>query len=204
MDCSLPGSSVHGILHTRTLQWVAISFSRGSSQSRPRTWISCIGRWEASMSSLNLERRPFQVPWDFCASLFCSELCSAYSSYFGLSGLPHPLLQFRESMGLCPGSFSLCCTLETLRSNYRVTLSFPSLSMHYCVLIVTVWKPLFHAFYLCYCFRQASKSGPCFSNLARVDVISVNWWIYVPSASFPLKLYTRVSVCLLNISAFFL
>ena len=34
MDCSLPGSSVHGILQTRILEWVAISFSRGSSQLR--------------------------------------------------------------------------------------------------------------------------------------------------------------------------
>ena len=31
MDCSLPGSSVHGILQARRLEWVAISFSRGSS-----------------------------------------------------------------------------------------------------------------------------------------------------------------------------
>ena len=31
VDCSLPGSSVHGILQARTLEWVAISFSRGSS-----------------------------------------------------------------------------------------------------------------------------------------------------------------------------
>ena len=31
MDCSPPGSSVHGILQARTLEWVAISFSRGSS-----------------------------------------------------------------------------------------------------------------------------------------------------------------------------
>ena len=31
MDCSLPGSSVHGIFQTRVLEWIAISFSRGSS-----------------------------------------------------------------------------------------------------------------------------------------------------------------------------
>ena len=36
MDCSLPGSSLHGILQARVLEWVAISFSRGSSQ--PRDW----------------------------------------------------------------------------------------------------------------------------------------------------------------------
>ena len=42
MDCSLPGSSVHGILQARILEWVAISFSRGSSRPRDRTHISYI------------------------------------------------------------------------------------------------------------------------------------------------------------------
>ena len=37
MDCSLPGSSVQGILQARTLEWVAISFSRGSSWPRDQT-----------------------------------------------------------------------------------------------------------------------------------------------------------------------
>ena len=37
LDCSLPGSSVHGILQARILEWVAISFSRGSSQPRDQT-----------------------------------------------------------------------------------------------------------------------------------------------------------------------
>ena len=42
MDCSQPGSSVHGILQARMLGWVATPFSRGSSQLRDRTQISCI------------------------------------------------------------------------------------------------------------------------------------------------------------------
>ena len=42
MDCSLPGSSVHGIFQARVLEWVAISFSRGSSQPRDRTQVSHI------------------------------------------------------------------------------------------------------------------------------------------------------------------
>ena len=41
-DLSLPGSSVHGILQARKLEWVPIPFPRGSSQSRDRTWVSCI------------------------------------------------------------------------------------------------------------------------------------------------------------------
>ena len=63
MDCSPSGSSVHGILQARMLEWVAICYSRGSSW--PRAWthvsyVSCIGRqilyhcitWEALTSLL--------------------------------------------------------------------------------------------------------------------------------------------------------
>ena len=42
MDYSLPGSSVHGTSQARVLEWVAISFSRGSSQPRDRTPVSSI------------------------------------------------------------------------------------------------------------------------------------------------------------------
>ena len=50
MDCSPPGSSVHGILQARILEWVAISFSRGSSQPRDWTQVSriasrCFNLW---------------------------------------------------------------------------------------------------------------------------------------------------------------
>ena len=47
VDCSSPGSSVHGILQARILEQTAISFSRGSFWSRDQThfsFISCIGR----------------------------------------------------------------------------------------------------------------------------------------------------------------
>ena len=47
MDCSPPGSSVHGILQARILEWVVISFSRGSYLPKDQTHVfcvSCIGR----------------------------------------------------------------------------------------------------------------------------------------------------------------
>ena len=47
MDCSPPGSSVHGIFQVRVLEQVAMPSSRGSSQSRNQTrisYVSCIGR----------------------------------------------------------------------------------------------------------------------------------------------------------------
>ena len=45
MVCCPPGSSVHGIPQARILEWVAISFSRGSSWPRDQIYVSYIGRW---------------------------------------------------------------------------------------------------------------------------------------------------------------
>ena len=46
MDCSLPGCSAHGIFQVRVLEWVAISFSMGSSLPSDRTQVShIVGRW---------------------------------------------------------------------------------------------------------------------------------------------------------------
>ena len=56
MDCSPPGSSVHGISQAKILEWVAISSSRGSSQPRDWTHVSCTGRqilyWHCYAKSL--------------------------------------------------------------------------------------------------------------------------------------------------------
>ena len=47
MDCSPPGSSIHRVSQSRIPEWVAISFSTGSCQSRDQThvvsWVSCVG-----------------------------------------------------------------------------------------------------------------------------------------------------------------
>ena len=52
MDCSPPGFSVHGISQARKLDWVGISFSRGSSQPRNRNWVTCIaGRFFTSWAT---------------------------------------------------------------------------------------------------------------------------------------------------------
>ena len=79
MNCSSPGSSVHGISQAGILVWVAISFSRGSSQ--PRDWtvshVSCIGRqilyhWATQEAFIN----------QFCY-MWCLDM-----SFFGLVFLP--------------------------------------------------------------------------------------------------------------------
>ena len=64
VDCSPPGSSVHGISQARILEWVAISYSKGSSQPRDWTWLSCIGR-----HSVPLSRQGGPCAGDKCSTL---------------------------------------------------------------------------------------------------------------------------------------
>ena len=60
MDCSHPGSFVRGSSQVRILEWIAISFSRGTSQPRDQTRVSCIAggffttsaTWEAQISCI--------------------------------------------------------------------------------------------------------------------------------------------------------
>ena len=60
MNCSLPGSSVHGIHQARVLEWAAIFFPRGSSRPKTRTRISCIaGRFFTDLGM----REVFRIPW---------------------------------------------------------------------------------------------------------------------------------------------
>ena len=59
MDCSQPGSSVHGSLQARILEWVAFSFSRGSSQPRDQTHISCL----SSLAGRFFTTAPRRLGW---------------------------------------------------------------------------------------------------------------------------------------------
>ena len=59
LNCTLPGSSVHGISQARILEWVAISFSMGSSQHRDWSHLSCIvGRF----FTIEPDSFPLEVP----------------------------------------------------------------------------------------------------------------------------------------------
>ena len=63
VDCSPPGSSVNGILQARILEWVAISYSRGSSQPRNQTRFSCIaGRFFTNLKECESAFRPPHPP----------------------------------------------------------------------------------------------------------------------------------------------
>ena len=68
MDRSPSGSSVQGILQARILEWVAVPFSRGSSQCKDGTQVSCISRWvlyhQCHLGSPPSRITLFIVPWD--------------------------------------------------------------------------------------------------------------------------------------------
>ena len=66
MDCNLPRSSVHGIFQARILEWVVIAYSRGSSQLRNRTQVSCIaGEFFYSLSQQGSPRILAWVTYPF-------------------------------------------------------------------------------------------------------------------------------------------
>ena len=80
VDCSPPGSSVHGILQPRILEWDAIPSSRGSSRPRSQTCISCGSCTEVDSLPLSHQGRPrchaaaksLQLYLALCDAMDCS------------------------------------------------------------------------------------------------------------------------------------
>ena len=101
MDCSLPGSSIHGIFQGRVLEWVTVSFSRGSSWPRDRTRVSvsCIaGGFLPIWATREVPPYPWGKPKTgrMCA-LWCSQVTSGFVErllhskiWSGLSGSQVP------------------------------------------------------------------------------------------------------------------
>ena len=78
MDCSPPGSSTHGILQARTLEWVAMPSSRGSSRPRDQTEIShIVSRFFTVWA---IREAPCTVVF-FVISVYFAILCVFYTFY---------------------------------------------------------------------------------------------------------------------------
>ena len=74
LDCSLQTSSVHGIFQARVLEWVAISFSRGSSRPRDQTQVSCTaGRYfTVWATSDNIKLKKIFMTWQMLPKFYQS------------------------------------------------------------------------------------------------------------------------------------
>ena len=98
MDCSLPGPSVHGILQARTLEWVAISFSRGTSWPRKWTQVSSIaGRYFTDWATR--EVRAFYFLW--YVQIFVNRCMKNYGNIIFLSFLKKLMLKMSILISAC-------------------------------------------------------------------------------------------------------
>ena len=108
LDCSLPGSSVHGVFHARILEWVAISCSRGSSWPRDRTCIESSGlsllHWQVNCLSLAPPGKPILL------------------SYWGY--LLNHLTNLDYRINIIPILHSISSTHNQLAKNASLTFSF--------------------------------------------------------------------------------
>ena len=115
MDRSPPGSSVHGISQARILEWVAMPFSRGSSQPRDQTqvsYISCIDRWvpyhKCHLGSPNLCLRVLvaQLCPTICDPMDCSPSGSSVQRILQARILEWVAIPFSRKKELWSGSKS--------------------------------------------------------------------------------------------------
>ena len=90
MNCSLSGSSVHGILQAGILEWVAIPFSMGSSRPRDWTWVFCIaGRFFTIWATREAQHNDKHDCISFLFKelhRFFKKICLGVYDYFSLNG----------------------------------------------------------------------------------------------------------------------
>ena len=97
VDCSLPGFSVLGILQARILEWVTISFSRGSSRPRDGTQVSRIGG-----RRFNLWATRVQIDNIFITRLFSLTWPGNIQSSFFFLTIPCSIWDFSSPAGMEP------------------------------------------------------------------------------------------------------
>ena len=139
MDCSLPGSSVHGIFQARILGWVAISYSRGSSW--PKGWnqifcVSCIGSWILRQTYILLRSRlkPSEAEW-FAQNHLSESLWLEVIDSWGCSIVFSFLFfVFNYNIIALQRGVSFCCTMGWI-SYVCIHVPSPSCTSLLCLLL---------------------------------------------------------------------
>ena len=118
MVCSLPGSSVHGIFQARILEWVAISFSRGSSRPRDGTQVSriagrCFTLWATREAHIQMHMLCLLFLHTHINSLFHSLIPTYTKQHVSLlqriTGTHWPILSLPILMGIQFSSVTQSC-----------------------------------------------------------------------------------------------
>ena len=112
MDYSLPGSSIHEIFQAKVLQWVAISFSRGSSQPKDQTHVSCVSCIAGRLFTTEPPGNPLFIIQFSSVTQSCPTLCNPMNC--SMPGLPvrHHLLEFTQTPSIesvMPSSHLILC-----------------------------------------------------------------------------------------------
>ena len=109
-DCSLEGSSVHGILQVRILEWVAMSSSRRSSRHRDNTCISCFLCWQVGSLPLASPGKP----------LLNLYIYVKISSNIKMSTFKKKIPHFFLLLQLCVSEVKAMCGLVIILSDFRL------------------------------------------------------------------------------------
>ena len=124
VDCSLPGSSVHGILQARVLEWVAMPSSRKSSQTRPSTFFKLCHFGIFCYVQLNLiwKRQMTNIFWE-------SRLCGISAKLAGLFWENGHCWLLKEHMENCcsPGAFWKKSVLYFPNCSEGIDLTLPNI-----------------------------------------------------------------------------
>ena len=139
MDCSPPGSSIQGILQARILEWVAISYSRGSSWSRDRIQhVLCLLHWQAdSLPQCHLGR-PSNLRW-LWLNRWPSEMdpiCYCFIPHLCNLHLPH----IDPSSGANSSRRQVIKCLKTVAKTPRINIpNSPQCPLSKFLLLLGVW-----------------------------------------------------------------
>ena len=114
LDCSPPGSTAHAMFQARILEWVVISSSRGSSQLRDWTHVSCIADW---FFTTEASEKPYWV----CVyiNFFCMWMTNCSSTIYW----KEYLFSFVKDYFLLVCTRTLCCSTDLFVSSFANTTS---------------------------------------------------------------------------------
>ena len=121
VDCSPPGSSVHGIFQAGMLEWVAMHSSRGSSWPRDRTCVSRLLHWQ--VGSLPLVPLGKPICAGYCTSIFLSFFSFSYFVDTKSS------LRIKKMFLNCKDEHASCFTasvIKTLKMHLHLSKALPS------------------------------------------------------------------------------